>query len=160
MPSARLHTARRVLKPVGRRAAGCRGFSLIEICIATLIIGIGVAALLMTMAAGTKVNGASQDRTQASFLCQELREWTVQMPFANLPAMNNVTYSPPRDGQGNPITSLAGWSQTITMTGRDPTNLASPVAVGSTDMIYVQVAVSHQNHNVLTTGWLVSKGST
>ena len=165
MPPARLPVEFPPRRAPGRRKqvrgpAGCKGFSLIEIAIATIIIGLGVTALLMTLTAGTKVNDASQNRTQAAFLAQEIREWTLRLPFDNLSAMNNVTYNPPRDGQGNAITNLTGWGQTITMTWRNPANIASVVTNGSSDMVYIQVAVAKQSQTILTTGWLVSKRST
>ena len=72
----------------------------------------------------------------------------------------NVTYCPPRDGQGYAIASLPAWSQTITMTWRDPYNLSGTVPAGTSDILYVNVDVKHRNNVVLSSGWLVTKKPT
>ena len=71
----------------------------------------------------------------------------------------NVTYCPPRDGQGYAISSLDQWSQTITLTWRDPDDLGSTVTPGASDIIYVNVDVKYKNQLVTSTGWLVTKPS-
>lgn len=157
-----------------------RAFTLIEVVMATVIVGLGVAALLGSIASGTKANAGGQQLTTATFLAQEIREWTHRLPFKDpdpadalnppgsdgsdpqffvddLDDLMGVTYSPPRDGRGNAIPGMVGWSETITMTWRTPSNLATVVAAGTSDMIYVQVAVSYNGKPILTTGWLVSK---
>ena len=156
------------------------GFSLIEACIAIITVGIGVSALLLSVAAGTRANSAGKQLTQATFLAQEIREWTVRMPFsdpdladqANPPGpdgsnpqvfvddlddLMDVTYSPPRDGQGNPVADMAAWSQALTLTWRDPNSLTTTVAAGTSDVIYVEVKISNRSRQVLTTGWLVTR---
>ncbi|RPI64127.1 MAG: type II secretion system protein [Planctomycetaceae bacterium] len=162
----------------GRRLRGCEGFTLIEVAIATVIIGLGVTALLTSIGAGTRANKGGQKLTQATFLAQEIREWTLRLPFKDTDAADasnppgsdgydpqtyvddlddlmNVTYNPPRDGRGQAITDMPGWSQTITMTWRNPANLASVVTAGTSKVVYVQVCVAYNAQPVLTTGWLV-----
>ncbi len=155
------------------------GFSLIEVLFATATIGIGVTALMTAVAASTRVNGEGRQITQAAFLAQELREWTVKLPFVDpdegqgsnppgsdgsspqifvddLDDLMDVTYSPPRDGQGQPITDMADWSQTIVLTWRDPDSIATQVAAGTSDVVHVELTVSHHGRDILKTGWLVA----
>ena len=161
---------------IGRR----KGFSLIEAAVATAVIGIGVAALLTAIRAGTQTNEAGRQLTQAVFLAQEIREWTRRLPFKDpqtpenppgpdgsspqvfvddLDDLMGVTYSPPRDAHGSAITDMTAWSQTITLTWRSPTDLTSAVSDGTSDIVHVQVDISYQGQPVLSTGWLVtSKG--
>jgi len=156
------------------------GFSLIEVLFATATIGIGVTALMTAVAAGTRVNGEGRQITRAAFLAQELREWTVKLPFvdpdegqeANPPGSDgsspqifvddlddlmDVTYSPPRDGQGMPIADMADWSQSIELTWRDPDNIAVVVGDGASDLICVELTVANNGREVLTTSWLVAR---
>ena len=157
-----------------------RGFSLIDVVVATIVISIALTALLVSIGSNTRVNDAGWKITQASFLAQEIREWTLALPFSDpdpgdagnppgpdgsspqvfvddLDDLMNVTYSPPRDGRGVAINELAGWSQTITLTWRDPDDLPTVVAPGTTDVIHVSVEVAYRGHSVLTTGWLVTR---
>jgi len=69
----------------------------------------------------------------------------------------DVTYAPPRDGQGQAIDHMAGWSQAISMTWRDPNDLSIPITPGSSDVIYVQVNIAYKDQPVLGTGWLVTR---
>lgn len=161
-----------------RRRRG--GFTLIEVAVATAIIGIGMAALLTATMSGTRSNDAGKKLTQAVFLAQEIREWTLKLPFSDpdpgdqgnppgpdgsdpqvfvddLDDLANVTYTPPRDGQGMTLYDLSNWSQTITLTWVDPADLTTPVAPGASDVVFVSVGVSHDGTSMLTTGWLVTR---
>jgi prepilin-type N-terminal cleavage/methylation domain-containing protein len=157
------------------------GFTLIEVAVATAIVGIGVAALMAALAAGTRTNRSGQQLAQAVFLLQEIREWSLKLPFSDpdpddygnppgsdgwdpqvwvddLDDLMGVTYSPPRDGCGQPIASMVGWSQTITLTWRDPDNLTSIVAPGTSDIIHVKVDIyCGQGPPILSGGWLVAR---
>ena len=150
---------------------------------ATAIIGVGVVALLSCLASGTRTNDAGQTLTQAAYLAQEIREWSLRLPFkdpdagdaGNPPGPDGtdpqtfvddlddfynaagLTYSPPRDGRGVTIANMTSWAQKLTLTWRSPTNLATVVAPGTSDLIYVQVTVSYHGRDILTSGWLVSK---
>lgn len=160
------------------RSAHDRGFSLAEVVVATALIGLGLVALLVASAAGTRTSDGCRKLTEAVFLAQEIREWTLKLPFSDpqtpgaepgldsgesldsvddLDDLMNVTCSPPRDGQGSPLADMVGWSETITLTWRDPADLQSPVAPGSSDIVYVQVDLSYQGRPELVTGWLVTR---
>lgn len=163
----------------GRRSARDGGFSLIEVAVATVTIGVAVAALLTTVSSGTQTNDAGKRLTQAVFVAQEIREWTLRLPFTDpdpgdqgnppgpdgsspqvwvddLDDLMDVTYQPPRDGRGYAITDMPRWSETLTLTWRNPDNLSAEAADGSTDVVHVQVEVRYRDRPVLTTGWLVT----
>lgn len=156
------------------------GFSLLEVMMAIATVGIGITAMLTAVTSSTRINGEGRRITQAAFLAQELREWTVKLPFIDpdpadagnppgpdgtspqtyvddLDDLMDVTYSPPRDGQGSSIADMVGWSQEITLTWRDTENLSTVVQAGSSDIIHVQVAVSKDGTEILTTSWLVAR---
>ncbi len=143
-------------KPTTRRPASRRGFSLIEVAMATAIVGVGVTALMTTIGAGTKTNRAGQEVTQASFLAQEMREHLLNTPLASL---SSVTYTTPKDARGNDISGMPGWSQQVTVTWRNPTNVAATVTPGPTDVAYIRIDIVHNNATVLTTGWLAAKNT-
>jgi hypothetical protein len=139
-----------------------------------------VAALLVSVGAGTRTNAAAKELTIATLLANELREWTTKLPYSDpdagdagnppgpdgtdpqvfiddLDDLLSVTYSPPRNGQGSAMNDMIGWSQSITCTYRDPANLAAEVSPGPTDIMRVSVTISYQSVPVLTTSWLVTR---
>lgn len=142
---------------------GSKGFTLVEVAAATAIIGLGIVAMMTSVESGTRVNASGQRMTQAAFLAQEIREWTVQLPFDTpKPALSdlaNVTYTMPRNGQGNAITNMPGWSEAITITSRDPKSLKTVVTAGTSDVVYVEVSVRYQGNEILKTGWFVARSS-
>jgi Tfp pilus assembly protein PilV len=154
------------------------GFSLVEAAVATAIIGIGVVALMTAIGSGTRTNEAGRQITQAVFLAQEIREWTRRLPFEDpqtpsapvgldqgesqasvddLDDLMGVTYSPAQDAHGYPIADMTAWSQAITLTWRNASDLASVVSNGTSDIVHVQVDVSYNGVQVLSTGWLVTR---
>jgi prepilin-type N-terminal cleavage/methylation domain-containing protein len=160
-----------------------RGFSLVESALAIVIIGVGIVALMASLEAGGRINGAGRDLTRAVFLAQEAREWTVRLPFrdpdpadANNPPGPDGTnpqvfvddlddlynsaglvYSPPRDGAGQPLAGLTGWSQVFTLTWRDPNNLLQAVSAGGSDVINVAVSVRFKSKEVFANNWIVAR---
>lgn len=166
------------MRAQARRTAN--GFTLIEAVVATSIVGIGVAALFVSLKAGTEVNGASADLTQAVFVAQEVREWTLKLPFSDtdpgdqdnppgpdgsdpqdfvddLDDLKDVTYSPPRNANGSEMYEMTDWSQHITITWRNPDHLSQIVAEGASDVVYVQVQVDRAGRALLTTGWFITR---
>jgi len=169
------------LRPRSRRG----GFTLLEIAVATIIIGVGLTALMATMRAGTSANSSSNKLTTSLFLAQNIHEWTRRLPFrdpdpedaGNPPGpdggtspqdfvddvddLMDVTFCPPRDGTGAKILSLPDWSQTITMTWREPDDLllktpAAPTpAPGSTDTILVTVDIKYRGTPVYTMRYFI-----
>jgi len=166
------------MQPTGRNSAH-RGFSLIEAAVATAIVGIGIVALVAAMEAGTRSNAGGRQLTQAIVLAQNIREWTVRLPFCDpdggtiigpeqsspqvfvddLDDLMDVVFTPPRDGLGQPIVNMANWSQSIQMTWRDPNSLVTSVSPGTSNIIHVRVEVFCGAKNIYTTGWLVAKRS-
>ena len=156
------------------------GFTLVEVAVATIIIGISAAVLLTAVAASTRANGSGRELTQGVFLAQEIREWTLRLPFSDpdpadqhnppgpdgtspqvyvddLDDLMDVTYSPPRDGQGLAIADMTGWSEKLTLTWRDPNSIVTTVSPGGSDLIYVKVDITNRGRPILTTGWLVAR---
>ncbi|SRR5690554_319775 len=151
------------------------GFSIIEAAVATAILGVGILALVSAVAASSTANVKASELTSAVFLAQEIREWTARLPFTdpdestNVPVgpdgqspqvfvddlddLMDVTFSPPRDGTGQQMMDMTGWSQTIRMTWRKGDNLEEVVQPGQSDIIFVHVTISKNGRVVHKTGW-------
>jgi hypothetical protein len=157
-----------------------RGFTIAEGLIATILLGLGVVSLIVAAKSSTQVNAAGKEITEATYLAQEIREWTLKLPFSDpdladkdnppgqdgsdpqsfvddLDDLMGVTYDPPRDGEGQLLHEMSGWSQTMTLTWRHPEDLQAVVFPGTSDIVFVEVDVSHEGKPVVKTGWLVTR---
>jgi len=168
----------RLNAPRQRRKGTVRSaFTLIEALIASVLVGLGIAAMMISTQSGTRVAAHSRELTEAIYIASEIREWTLKLPFKDpvtpddppgpdggedpqvvvddLDDLMSVTYCPPRDAMGRTINDMSDWSEMITLTWRDKDNLTSIVNPGDSEMVYVQVDVSHNGKKILSTGWLV-----
>ena len=139
-----------------KRVALARAFTLIEVCVAIVIVGVAITALMTGIASGTRVNDAGQNLTEGIFLTQEVREYTLGQSFTNVCALGGTSYSPPIDGQGQTMGQLSGWSQAIGVTYMNPAAPATPGNVPP-DLILVTVTISRNNAQVMSTSWLVAR---
>src|SRR5438874_12950745 len=71
--------------PGSRRAPACRarhrGFPLMEASLVTVVIGVGVVAMLQLLATGTMVNSYSNEQTTAVNLANNIHEIALGLPF-------------------------------------------------------------------------------
>lgn len=164
---------------LSRRHAHC-GFTLIEAAVATVVIALGIVALLAAMGAGARNAQASQQLTTSVLLTQEIHEWMVALPFSDpdpgdqgkppgsdgsdpqvfvddFDDLMNVTYSPPRDGRGVAIDDLKDWAQTITLSWLDPGDFTVTLPPGDSDLVDVRVDITYQGRQVQSTRWLMAR---
>ena len=139
-------------------------FTLIEAMMVTVIIGVGVMAMLQLLAAGTMVNSESTELTTAVNLANNINELAVRTPYTDLRTDVGTaagrTYSPPIDGMGDPMTELGtDWSQVVTVKYVLPSNLTFVVPdtqIEPTSQITVRVL--RNNKQVHQTSWIVAQG--
>jgi prepilin-type N-terminal cleavage/methylation domain-containing protein len=75
-----------------------RGFSLIEVLIATILIGVAIAALLGANGSFSMANNAGADLSTAEFLVEQIRELTTMLPVAD-PDVGTWTTLGPESGE-------------------------------------------------------------
>ena len=138
-------------------------FSLVEAALAAVIVGTGIVAVVASLGAGARMNDAGRNLTEAVFLAEEMREWTVQLPFteanggtslSSLYAAGGTTYSPPINGMGQTISGMTDWSQVLTLSWADPNNLTSTLSPNASSVIRASVSVRFQGAQVLAVSWL------
>jgi Tfp pilus assembly protein PilV len=155
-----------------------------EALLASIIMGIGMTAVMAAIGNSTRATVRNARLTQAIYLSQEIREWTLSLPFHdtdsgqinNAPGLDEtslddiddlddlsgtdgtgVSFNSPRDSQGSAITGMADWTETVTLSWRSPADPTTDAPVGSTDLVYVQVSISYKNQQVLQAAWFVGR---
>ena len=154
-----------------------RGFTLVEVLIAVVLVGMAIAGLLEANGAFTRVNAAGLDLTTAEFLIDQIRELTAVLPvvdpeggtatfgpeeatlaaYDDLDDFNGRTFSPPIDAGRTPLTSLARYSQVITVDNVSATNLQTVVGHHSSAFYRVTVKVLLNGLQVSSATWMRAK---
>jgi len=161
-------------------AGSRRGFTLIDVLGALLIIGVGVAAVMHFIARSTAANASSGRLGVATVLANNIHEYALSLdpsvlpqslptPPAYLLQLDGKTFNPPIDGQGDSITDMADpatgkslWSQAATVVAVSRGKLGSgvsqqnPVTPTSTNLRRLTVVVSYNNKPVYSATWMVS----
>ena len=142
-----------------RYSSSRRGFTLIEAMLTTIIVGVAFTAMLQLLAVGTINNLKAAELTTGVSLARNIREYTLNTKYVNLPALNNATYSPPRDSRGTAISSLTGWQQKLTVQSVNPSNIQQNIVDPTPAAVRVGVVVNHNNQRVCDLSWYVFDGT-
>jgi prepilin-type N-terminal cleavage/methylation domain-containing protein len=158
------------------------GFSLIEVLIAILLVGLAVASLVVANSAFTKANGAGTDLSTAEFLVEQIRELTTLLPVVepetpengfdvfgpdngettlatyddlnDFNGFNSAVLSAPIDANRNPLVELAAFSQQITVENVNASNFEQIVADHGSSFVRVTVRVYLNSKEICSTSWL------
>ena len=132
----------------------CRkGFSLVEILISIILVGLSITALVIASNSFTQANAAGADISTAEFLVEQIRERTAMMSFAEVAAMSDPPYTPPIDAHRNPLTALATFSQQVVVAYVNRTDF-STTAVSPTDFVRVTVTVALNGRPISSASWI------
>ena len=160
----------------GSIRGGRPGFLLIEAALTTIIIGVGVVALVQLLAVGTKNNDTSAQMTTAVNLANNIHEIMAGLPLydpnypttwnPNLSSVSNYggitefdggTFSPPLDNTRAAMSGYGAWSETITVQSLNEDNLGTTVTDSTTqNAARVTVTVSHSGAQVYQASWVAA----
>ena len=141
-----------VLARSGVATTGTRrtGFTLIETSLATIIVGVGVLAMVSAQSAFHQQNAWSTNASIATYLGNEIREMTWNLPrhdpvtgddfwgpegdneasFEDYDDLDDfdglgggLVFSPPINALREVIANMDGWSQTVRVFNVDPYNI-------------------------------------
>jgi hypothetical protein len=130
-----------------------------EAGLAVVILGTGILATVQLFAECTRQNNVAGDMTTAMFLANNVQEAMTGLPFSDpsgsgagleeagqpatlwddLDDFNAYTAKPPIDAARAPLTDLANYSQVVTVTRVNPSQLSSAVAGGDAARVTVRV---------------------
>jgi prepilin-type N-terminal cleavage/methylation domain-containing protein len=132
-----------------------RGFTLIEVAIAIVIVAVGILAVQGLVTSSTMVTLKTNELQTANTLAQSLHERCIGIDRGALLALSGTTFSPPIDNQGNPIPTLPTFSQKIDVTYVDPQSITG-TSPDETSLLRISVTVSKAGEPVLTSSRLIA----
>jgi prepilin-type N-terminal cleavage/methylation domain-containing protein len=154
------------------------GFSLIEVMIAVVLVGLSITALAVATGSFTMANGAGADLSTAEFLVEQIRElttllrvaeqsgtgtagWTTFGPeegslasYDDVDDFDNATFSPPINASRGTLNDLAGFSQQVTVQNISDTNFDTVVTDRSSSFVRVTVSVYQGGQLITSTSWI------
>ena len=151
------------------------GFSLIEVLIAIMLVGLAVASLVAANTALTRANGAGTDLSTAEFLLGEIRELTTLLPvvdpetgvstfgpetgealadFDDLDDFDGAVFSPPINADRVVVSNSAAFSQQTTVENVSASDFEQAVSDHGSDFVRVTVRVLLNSQEISSASWL------
>jgi prepilin-type N-terminal cleavage/methylation domain-containing protein len=122
-----------------------QAFTLIEVLIAIILVGLAIASLLGANLAFTRANGSGAQLSTAEFLIEQIRELTVMKVYNethnDLSPLDGITYSHPNGpigSNGEVLNDFASYSQQITVKNVKDNDFTSD---GDTSSHFVKITV-------------------
>jgi len=131
-----------------------QAFTLIEVLIATILVGLAIASLLGANIAFTRANGTGAQLSTAEFLVEQIRELTAMKAYSELPTYNG-THSPPIGANEEVLNAFSSYTQQITVENVSDTNFT--IVVGNSNFVRVTVAVYLNDKEITSACWIRAK---
>ena len=154
------------------------GFSLIEVLIAILLVGLAIASLVGANSAFTQSNGAGTDLSTAEFLLEQVRELTTLLPvidpqtgtatfgpetgetlanYDDLDDFDGAVFSPPINAERNPLNNFAAYSQQVTVENVSASNFELVVSDHGSNFVRITVRITMNSKEISSACWLRAK---
>jgi len=150
------------------------GFTLIEVLIAIILVGLSIASLVGANGSYTKVNGAGTDLSTAEFIIEQFKELTAPLAvidpntetsifgpeeptvaqYDDLDDFDGAGFSPPIGIDRAPLSQLAAFSQQVTVENVSASNFEQVVADHSSFFVRVTVTVSLSSRQINSASWI------
>jgi len=131
---------------------GAYGFTLAEVMLSVVIVGVAIVALMMLFCAGTIANDYGNDLSTSIFLAEQLRSMTDQEAFGNLMSYDGNTYNGV-DANGNPVAGLERFQQGLSVQPVNPADMT--VYIGpDPEAAILTAAVSCGGTQITRISWL------
>jgi prepilin-type N-terminal cleavage/methylation domain-containing protein len=158
----------------GRRYRG--GFSLIEVLVAIVLVGLAIMSLVAANTSFTKANAAGTELSTAEFLSEQIRELTMLLPvvdpetedstfgpeadetslssYDDLDDFDGAFFSPPINAQRLPLNKFAGYSQQVTVENVSAGDFEQVVVDHGSFFVRVTVKVFLNSRQISSASWI------
>ena len=154
-----------------------------EAALVTIVIGVGVVAMLQLLAAGTMSNGYANEQSTAVQLANNIHEIALGLPFydpdtpaGSTPAwstpetgatafddlldLDGKSFSPPIDVRRQSMSQYTNWTQSVTVQSVTDDQVNSLTARTTAEpTARVTVTISHNGKTVYQTSWVATAPS-
>ena len=150
------------------------GFTLVEVLIAVILVGLAIASLVGANGAFTKASGIGVDLSTAEFLIEQIRELTVLLPvvdpqtgtstfgseegtladYDDLDDFDGKNFCPPISAGREVLNSFAAFSQQITVENVSAADFEQVVSDHSSSFIRVSVKVLLNSKGISSASWI------
>ncbi len=133
------------------------GFTLVEVLIATILVGLAIASLIGANISLTRANGIGANLSTAEFLIEQIRERAIAADYDDLYTLEHfdgVSFSPPINADGNDLNNFAAFTEQITVENVDATNFENTVADHSSNFVRVTVRIFLNSKEINSTSWI------
>jgi prepilin-type N-terminal cleavage/methylation domain-containing protein len=134
------------------------GFSLIEVLVAMILVGLAIAALVAASSSFTKANAAGAELATAEFLIEQIRELTATRPYDNLlDDFDGKSFCPPIDADGAVLKDFVAFTQRITVENVSESDLQRVVSDYSSSFVRVRVEILLNSRPISSVSWIRAK---
>lgn len=133
------------------------GFTLVEVLIATILVGLAIASLIGANISLTRANGVGANLSTAEFLIEQIRERAIAADYDDLYTLEHfdgVSFSPPINADGNDLNNFAAFTEQITVENVDATNFENTVVDHSSNFVRVTVRIFLNSREISSTSWI------
>ncbi|MHC4076689.1 MAG: type II secretion system protein [Planctomycetota bacterium] len=153
-------------------------FTIIEVLIALILVGIAIASLLAASNSFTKASGAGAELSTAEFLTEQIRELTTLLPvtdpntgtatfgpeagetlatYNDLDDFDSLSFSPPISTDRQSLTDFVGFSQQITVENVSSTDFGQVVADHGSPFVRITTKVFLNTREICAASWIRAK---
>lgn len=129
------------------------GFTLIEVLIAIVLVGIAIASLVGANISFTEANSVGTNLSTAEFLIEQIRERTLSVSYDDLYALDE-DYSPPINVNGEVLNDFAAFSQQVTVENVSDTDFSLVVGDHDSSFVRITVRVLLNSREISSAGWI------
>jgi len=151
------------------------GFTLIEVLIAIILVGLAIVSLVAANISFTKANGAGADLSTAEFLLEQIRELTTLLPvidpqtgtttfgpetgeslsnYDDVDDFDGASFSPPINAQRQSLTNFTAFRQQVTVENVSSANFGQVVADHGSAFVRVTVKVMLNSRQISSASWI------
>ncbi len=156
-----------------------QGFTLIEVLIATLLVGLSIAALVGANSSFSMANEAGTDMSTAEFLAEQVREltamldvvdpdtetgfdakegnWTGYDDVDDFDDFDSSSLGGPISAARTVLTEFAAFSQEVTVKNVSASDFDSEVGDNGSDFLRVTVVVRQNGQQLVSASWIRAK---